>query len=193
MALTPSTMLELGTRAPGLGLIDAVTNQTIDLPKEGEANALLIMFICNHCPYVVHVQAGIESVAKDYQARGVKIIAINSNSEKTHPQDGPANMKALAQARGWSFPFLFDPTQAVAKAYRAACTPDFYVFDKNLRLTYRGRLDGSRPNSGVPVTGEDLRAALDATLAGQPATETQRASMGCNIKWHPGQEPDYYG
>ena len=102
-------------------------------------------------------------------------------------------MKALAQARGWSFPFLFDPTQNVAKAYRAACTPDFYVFDTNLRLTYRGRLDGSRPNSGVPVTGEDLRAALDATLAGQPTVENQRASMGCNIKWHPGQEPDYYG
>lgn len=193
MALTPSTMLPLGTVAPAVDLLDAVSGRRVSLPAPGEAAATLVMFICNHCPYVVHVLDGLEAVARDYQGRGVRVVAINSNSERTHPQDGPAHMKTLAERRGWAFPFAFDPTQAVAKAYRAACTPDFYVFDGGLRLTYRGRLDGSRPNSGVPVTGADLRAALDATLEGRAVEGEQWPSMGCNIKWHPGQEPDYYG
>jgi thiol-disulfide isomerase/thioredoxin len=193
MALTPSTMLPLGTVAPSLGLLDTVSGQAVDLPAPGEAAATLVMFICNHCPYVVHVMDGLDAIASDYLPRGVKVIAINSNSAQTHPQDGPAYMKRLAQARGWAFPFAFDATQAVAKAYRAACTPDFYVFDRDLKLTYRGRLDSSRPNSGVPVTGADLRAALDATLEGRPVLGEQWASMGCNIKWQPGQEPDYFG
>jgi thiol-disulfide isomerase/thioredoxin len=193
MALTPSTMLPLGTVAPALGLLDTVSGQAVDLPAPGEAAATLVMFICNHCPYVVHVMDGLDAVAGDYLPRGVRVIAINSNSAQTHPQDGPAYMKRLAQERGWAFPFAFDATQSVAKAYRAACTPDFYVFDRDLKLTYRGRLDSSRPNSGVPVTGADLRAALDATLEGQPVLGEQWASMGCNIKWQPGQEPDYFG
>jgi hypothetical protein len=193
MALTPSTMLPLGTIAPPIDLTDAVSEQVVSLPAPGAAPATLVMFICNHCPYVVHVLEGIEAIARDYIPRGVQVIAINSNSAQTHPQDGPAHMRQLARDRAWPFPFAFDPTQAVAKAYRAACTPDFYVFDRDLRLTYRGRLDGSRPNSGLPVTGADLRAALDATLAQQPAPADQWASMGCNIKWHHGQAPDYYG
>ena len=150
------------------------------------------MFICNHCPFVIHVRDELTRLASEYQKRGVAIVAINSNSIETHPQDAPEHMKALATELGWKFPFLFDSTQEVAKAYRAACTPDFYLFDAEQRLVYRGQLDDSRPGNNVPVTGRDLRAALDAVLAGRAPSIDQKPSIGCNIKWAPGNEPDYF-
>ncbi|MGD2154333.1 MAG: thioredoxin family protein, partial [Gemmatimonadales bacterium] len=143
------------------------------------------------CPYVQHVLKEFGRLAADYGSRGLAIAAINSNSAETHPQDGPEHMKALAIAEGWTFPFLFDESQAVAKEYRAACTPDFFLFDSQQRLAYRGQLDDSRPGNGIPVTGSDLRRAVDAVLAGSPIPEEQKPSMGCNIKWKPGNEPDY--
>jgi thiol-disulfide isomerase/thioredoxin len=151
------------------------------------------MFICNHCPFVVHVRDQLTRLADDYQKKGVAVIAINSNSVETYPQDGPDKMKELAREMGWKFPFLFDSTQDVAKAYRAACTPDFFLFDAKRALVYRGQLDDSRPTNKVPVTGKDLRAAIDAVLAGKPVAKDQKSSIGCNIKWKPGNEPDYFG
>jgi hypothetical protein len=150
------------------------------------------MFLCNHCPYVKHVRAELARLAREYQARGVAVVAISSNDVAQVPEDGPQAMKAERQQAGYSFPYLFDETQAVAKAYHAACTPDLFVFDARRRLAYRGQLDDSRPGNGVPVTGHDLRAALEAVLAGVPVAATQRASIGCNIKWKPGQAPDYF-
>ncbi|MCB9628975.1 MAG: thioredoxin family protein [Sandaracinaceae bacterium] len=182
MALTPSTMLPLGTPAPPFALPDAVTGNTItldDLP----GTALLVMFICNHCPFVVHVRAELARLERDYAERGVAIVAINSNSLRTHPQDGPEAMARLAREQGWGFPFLMDATQDVARAYHAACTPDFFLFDAARTLVYRGQLDGSRPSNDVPVSGADLRAAIDAVLAGGAVSERQVPSIGCNIKW----------
>jgi peroxiredoxin len=189
---TPSTMLPLGTRAPDFTLTDAVSGKTVSL-SDLEGDALLVMFICNHCPFVIYVRDEITKLANDYMDRGVAIVAINSNSVDTHPQDGPEHMKRLATELGWRFPFLFDETQEVAKAYRAACTPDFFLMDAERKLVYRGQFDDSRPTNNVPVTGEDLRAALDAVLAGDPVPSEQKPSMGCNIKWAPGNAPDYFG
>jgi thiol-disulfide isomerase/thioredoxin len=150
------------------------------------------MFICNHCPFVVHVRDELTKLASDYLSRGVGIVAINANSNKSHPQDGPEAMRRLGLQLGWSFPFLFDETQDVAKAYRAACTPDFYLFDASFRLVYRGQLDDARPGNGIRVTGKHLRDAIDAVLEGRPVGEPQKPSVGCNIKWNAGNEPDYF-
>jgi peroxiredoxin len=184
-------MLPLGTRAPGFELPDSkgLVSRLADLDK---APALLVAFICNHCPFVKHVRGGFAALAAEYQKRGVAVVAIASNDVGTYPEDGPEGMAAEAREAGYSFPYLFDETQEVAKAYGAACTPDFFLFDRGRRLVYRGQMDGSRPGNGVPVTGEDLRRALDATLAGRPAPSEQRPSLGCNIKWKPGNAPAYF-
>ena len=192
MVLTPSTMLSLGTKAPDFSL-KGIDGKSVSLADFSQARALLVIFLCNHCPYVKHVAEGLARLAKDYQAQGVAVVGINSNDAKKHPDDSPEKMVEEHKQRGYTFPYLFDETQDVAKAYRAACTPDFYVFDAQQRLAYRGQMDSSRPNSGVPVTGEDLRVALDAVLAGRSVGEDQRPSIGCNIKWKPGSEPDYFG
>jgi hypothetical protein len=155
-------------------------------------NALVVMFICNHCPFVKHIQAGITALANDYHPKGVGFVAISSNDAERYPDDAPDKMTALAKRLGWTFPYLYDQTQEVAKAYKAACTPDFYVFDGTLRLRYRGQLDESRPNNGVPVTGKDVRAALDLVLGEEAVPpEMSKPSIGCNIKWKPGNEPEY--
>jgi thiol-disulfide isomerase/thioredoxin len=187
----PSTMLPLGTPAPPFSLPDAVTGRTVSADDFGTARALLVMFVCNHCPYVQHVLPELGRIAHDYGEDGLAVVAINANDLEAYPQDGPASMKQLAETEGWGFPFLMDETQAVARAYRAACTPDFFLFDRGRRLVYRGQLDGSRPRNDVPVTGRDLRAAIEATLAGKPVSADQVPSIGCNIKWTPGNEPDY--
>ena len=191
MVLTPSTMLTLGTQAPDFSLPDT-DGKTVSLDDFADAEALLVMFICNHCPFVVHVADELAKLAKDYQAKGVAVVAICANSIETHPQDGPERMKAEKARRGYTFPYLYDKSQAVAKAYTAACTPDFFLFDGDHKLVYRGQLDDSRPDSGIPVTGEDLRAALDAVLAGNAVPADQKPSMGCNIKWKPGNAPAYF-
>ena len=187
-----STMLELGTIAPRFELPDT-NRKMVNLDHFNDAKALLVMFICNHCPYVVHVRAQLARLGNDYQARGVAVVAISSNDVEQYPDDSPAKMVQELQTAGYTFPYLFDETQEVAKAFRAACTPDFFVFDGNQKLVYRGQLDESRPKSDIPVTGNDLRAALDAVLAGQPTSVDQKPSAGCNIKWKPGNEPDYFG
>ncbi|HEY9172177.1 MAG TPA: thioredoxin family protein [Verrucomicrobiae bacterium] len=191
MALTPSTMLPLGTAAPDFNLPD-IQGKPVALADFKAAPALLVAFICNHCPYVKHLRAGLAQLARDYQPRGVAIVAISSNDAANYPEDSPAKMKAEARAAGYTFPYLHDETQALAKAYRAACTPDFFLFDAARKLVYRGQFDDSRPGNSVPVTGKDLRAALDAALAGKPAPANQKPSLGCNIKWKPGNEPDYF-
>ncbi|MGH7967439.1 MAG: thioredoxin family protein [Limisphaerales bacterium] len=157
------------------------------------ASALLVVFLCNHCPYVKHIRSGLAALAREYQGRGVAVLGINSNDVQNYPADSPARMAEEVKAAGYTFPYLYDETQTVAKAYRAACTPDFFVFDAAQRLAYRGQLDDSRPGNNLPVTGRDLRAALDAVLAGRPAPGPQKPSIGCNIKWKPGNEPDYFG
>ncbi len=189
MAAVESQMLPLGTVAPEFSLPDPAGG--LHGLAEG-APAHLVMFICNHCPFVVHVKDGLARLGKDYGPRGVDIIAISSNDIGTHPQDGPEFMARFAADNGFTFPYLFDETQAVAKAFRAACTPDFFLFDGDRRLVYRGQLDDARPGKPAPVTGRDLRAALDAVLAGDSAPAEQRASMGCNIKWKAGNAPDYF-
>jgi thiol-disulfide isomerase/thioredoxin len=173
-------------------LENAADGRTVSPEDYADSPALLIMFICNHCPFVKHVIDGVTSLAADYLPRGVGIIAINSNDRVGYPQDAPENMKRLADELGWDFPFVFDETQEVAKAFRAACTPDFFLFDAAGQLAYRGQLDDSRPGNGIPVTGSDLRAAIDAVLAGEPVREDQKASIGCNIKWRRGNEPSYF-
>ncbi len=193
MVQTASTMLPLGTKAPAFSLPDVVSGKNVSLSDFADAPALLIVFMCNHCPYVKHVAAGLAELASDYQRRGLAVVGINSNDVETHADDSPAKMVQEAKVRGYTFPYLFDEAQEVAKAYRAACTPDFYVFDRDRKLAYRGQMDASRPNSGVPVTGQDLRAALDAVLSGKPVAPVQKPSIGCNIKWKPGNEPDYFG
>jgi peroxiredoxin len=185
-------MLPLGTHAPDFSLPN-VDGRTVALGDFKDAKALLVIFMCNHCPFVKHVAPELTRLAKDYQPRGVAVVAINSNDAVNYPDDAPAKMAEEAKHRGYSFPYLFDETQQVAKAYRAACTPDFYLFGGSRQLVYRGQLDASRPDSGIPVTGADLRAALDAVLAGKAPSADQKPSIGCNIKWKAGNEPDYYG
>lgn len=191
MALTPSTMLPLGTTAPDFSLPDT-NGKMVSLADFKNAPALLVVFICNHCPYVKHIRGGLAQLARDYAPKNVGIVAINSNDVENYPDDSPAKMKEEVKNAGYIFPYLYDETQAVAKNYRAACTPDFFLFDKNQKLVYRGQFDESRPGSAVPVTGKDLRAALDAVLAGKSVLENQKASMGCNIKWKDGDEPEYF-
>jgi len=191
MALTPSTMLPLGTIAPGFHLPDT-DGKTVSLADFKGRPALLVLFLCNHCPYVVYIRDGLAQLAREYMTRGVGIVGINANDEIKYPADSPQKMKAEAKAAGYVFPYLFDATQKVAKSYRAACTPDIFLFDKDQRLVYRGQFDDSRPDNQQPVTGKDLREALEAVLGGQPPLKIQRASIGCNIKWKPGNEPDYY-
>jgi peroxiredoxin len=183
-----SQMLELGTRAPGFALPDP--DGHIHELAAG-AGAHVVMFICNHCPFVIHVAEELARLGHDYGSRGVQVIAINSNDIETHPADNPDNMKKTAIAWGLPFPYVFDEDQSVAKAYRAACTPDIFVFDGEQQLVYRGQLDGSRPTNNIPVDGRDLRAALDAVLAGQVVSDDQQPSIGCSIKWQPGNVPDY--
>ncbi|GIK19070.1 MAG: thioredoxin family protein [Leptolyngbya sp. PLA2] len=191
MAQTPSTMLTLGTPAPAFTLADAVSGRTVSL-ADFSGRPLLVMFICNHCPFVKHVRSELARIGREYGERGVGIVAVCSNDVEKYPDDSPAKMRDEARAAGYTFPYLFDAAQDVAKRYRAACTPDFFLFDKQHRLVYRGQLDDSRPSNGIPVTGRDLRAALDAVLKGQMPTVEQRPSIGCNIKWKPGNEPEYY-
>ncbi len=193
MAMVESTMLPLGTAAPDFALAEVVNGEIITLDTFADDPALLVMFICRHCPFVKHVEQELARIGKDYIPKGLGIVAISANSLQTHPQDGPEHLKAQAQEVGFTFPYCFDETQAVAKAYTAACTPDFFVFDQAKTLVYRGQLDDSRPSNGKPVTGKDLRAALDAVLAGQPLPDNQVPSVGCNIKWIPGHEPPYFG
>ncbi|MEN0021335.1 MAG: thioredoxin family protein [Planctomycetota bacterium] len=191
MARTPSTMLPLGTAAPAFSLVCSICEQTFT-NEQFAGRPMLVMFICNHCPFVKHVRAQLADLGRDY-GDDVAIVAISSNDIEKYPDDSPAKMKAEAIDAGYTFPYLFDDDQSVAKAYRAACTPDFYVFDAAHKLAYRGQLDDSRPDNGKPVTGADLRAALDAVIAGKAPAEPQTPSLGCNIKWKPGNEPDYFG
>jgi peroxiredoxin len=190
MALTPSAMLPLGTPAPDFRLPDT-DGKLVSLDDFHDAPAILIGFICKHCPYVKHIRHELARLASEYERKGVAVVGINSNDAVNYPDDSPEMMVREKAEVGYTFPYLYDETQAVARAYRAACTPDFYVFDKDRRLVYRGQLDGSRPGNQVPVTGKDLRAALDAVLAGRPVGNDQRPSMGCNIKWKSGNEPEY--
>ena len=183
MVATPSTMLSLGTVAPEFMLPDTVSGKEIDLAAVQSDHATVIMFICNHCPYVKHVNKELVRLANDYAPKGVAFVAVSSNDVEAYPADSPQRMKEVAAQHGYPFPYLYDEDQSVARAYQAACTPDFYVFDGQMKLAYRGQLDGSRPRNDVPLTGEDVRAALDAILAGEPVFEEQRPSIGCNIKW----------
>jgi peroxiredoxin len=191
MVKTASTMLPLGTTAPDFSLTN-VDGRTVSLSDFAGAPALVVMFMCNHCPFVKHLADGLAAFGREYQGKGVAIVGINSNDPAGYPDDSPERMVHEAEERGYTFPYLFDETQEVAQAYHAACTPDFYVFDKDRKLVYRGQFDSSRPQSGVPVTGEDLRRAVDAVLAGKPVPSNQRPSIGCNIKWRKGSEPEYF-
>lgn len=190
--LTPSTMSPLGQPAPDFNLKDVSTGQSVTLANFAQKKGLLVMFICQHCPYVQHIKDELSRLGKDYDGKDLGMVAISSNDADTYPDDSPAELKKFAKKEGFSFPFLFDATQAVAKAYTAACTPDFFLFDSKRQLVYRGQLDDSRPGSGKPVTGKDLRAALDALLADKPLSSDQKPSIGCNIKWKPGNEPAYF-
>jgi peroxiredoxin len=183
MSLTESTMLELGTTAPDFALTDVVTGKTVRRDDFRGQKALLVMFICAHCPYVKHIEKGLAALGKDYTDQPVGIAAISSNDAVTHPADSPAGLKQQAKTFGFLFPYLYDETQAVARAYKAACTPDLFLFDANFRLVYRGQFDSSRPGNGIPVTGEDLRFAIDLVLADKQVPKEQRPSIGCNIKW----------
>lgn len=188
MALTPSNMLPLGTSAPDFSL-PATDGKQYSLSSFKASKLLLVMFICNHCPFVKHVRQQLLALARDYQSRGVALVAISSNDIQAYPADNMENMKQETLTFGFSFPYLLDETQAVAMAYDAACTPDFFLFDAERRLVYRGRLDASRPGSDIPVTGSELRNALDAALAAQPVSAEQLPSVGCNIKWKSGNAP----
>jgi peroxiredoxin len=190
MALTPSTMVSLGTSALPFRLPDP-HGKLVSVDDFKKAPALLVAFICNHCPYVKHIRKQFAAFAKEAQARGVAIVAISSNDVSAYPDDGPAKMAEEIQSAGYSFPYLYDESQEVAKAYQAACTPDFFLFDGDRKLVYRGQFDDSRPESGRPVTGKDLRAAVDAVLAGNPVPADQKPSMGCNIKWKTGSAARY--
>lgn len=183
MALTPSTMLALGTKAADFELLDTLSNKHKHLKQLKSSKATVIMFICNHCPYVKHVIHELVKLAQDYQAKGISFIAISANDAQSYPEDAPDKMGQLGKKLGFSFPYLYDKTQSVAKAYQAACTPDFYIFDKDLFCVYRGQLDGSRPNNKIPVTGQDIRAALENILTAKPVDPQQIPSIGCNIKW----------
>ena len=191
MVRTESTMLPLGTKAPEFTL-PSTEGEQVSLSDYRGSKVLLVIFMCNHCPYVKHVAEELKRLADDYSEQGVGVVGISSNDAGNYPDDSPEAMAKEKEERGYSFAYLYDEDQSVAQAYRAACTPDFYLFDANQELAYRGQLDSSRPNSGIPVTGEDLRAAIDAILAGKEAPEAQRPSLGCNIKWKEGNEPQYF-
>jgi peroxiredoxin len=191
MVAVNSTMLPLGTKAPHFRLPDT-NGKSVSLDDFKGKAALLLVFMCNHCPYVKHIRSGLAQLARDYAPRGAAIAGISSNDAANYPADSPAKMAEEARAAGYTFPYLYDETQEVAKAYRAACTPDLYLFDAEQRLVYRGQFDDSRPGNGIPVTGKDVREALDAVLAGRPVLPNQKPSIGCNIKWKPGNEPDYF-
>jgi peroxiredoxin len=194
MALTPSTMLlGLGVQAPAFRLPDVVSGKTISLETFSGKQALVVMLICRHCPYVQHVKGELARLGADYSSKSVGIVAISANDVTTHPDDAPDQLRAMANELRFTFPFCYDETQEVAKAYTGACTPDFFVFGPERRLIYRGQLDESRPGNGKPVTGKDLRAAIDAALAGRAVSSKQQPSVGCNIKWKQGNEPAYYG
>ena len=183
MALTSSSMLALGTKAPNFELLDTVSGKIVSLNELKSDKATVVMFICNHCPYVKHIQGELVQLAKDYQAKGVSFIAISSNDVEEYPEDAPKEMVKIAKQLNYSFPYLYDETQLTAKNYKAVCTPDFFVFDKDLHCVYRGQLDGSTPGNGTPVTGNALRAALDNILINKSVISDQKPSMGCNIKW----------
>jgi len=193
MVETPSVMIPLGTQAPGFWLPDTISGKTLSLDELKSDRVTVIMFICNHCPYVRAWEDRMVEIQADYADKGVQLIAISSNDVAAFPEDSLEMMRQEAQEAGYGFPYLFDETQDVAKAYRAACTPDFFLFDGEGRLIYRGQFDDSRPGNGVPVTGNDLAAAVDALLEGAPVPRGQKPSIGCNIKWKPGSEPDYFG
>ena len=191
MVRTPSTMLPLGTPAPDFSLPN-VDGRILVLDDIAGPKGTLVMFICNHCPFVKHVADQLAALGRDALPRGIGVVAISSNDVSSHPADSPEQMVHEAEERGYVFPYLYDETQEVAHAYRAACTPDFFLFDGSRKLVYRGQLDSSRPGNDIPVTGADLRAAIDALLAGHPVPAEQRPSLGCNIKWKPGNEPPYF-
>ena len=189
MAETPSRMVELGTTAAGFSLPDVVSGQTVSLNTFAGKKALLLMFICPHCPFVKHVQDELARVGSDYADRDIGIVAISSNDAESYPEDSPPKLREMAERLGFRFPYCYDESQEIARAYDAACTPDFFLFDAARKLVYRGQLDGSRPGNGVPVTGIDLRLAIDAVLSDLPVDSNQRPSLGCNIKWKSGNEP----
>ncbi len=191
MVETASTMLPLGTRAPDFCLVDT-NGQEVSLSDFPEAQAYLVIFMCNHCPFVRHIRAQLAELASEYQDKGVAIVGINSNDVEEFPEDSPESMADEVSEVGYTFPYLFDETQEVAKGYRAACTPDFFLFDAKRRLVYRGQFDNSRPDNDIPVTGADLRAAMDGVLAGREVPSEQKPGLGCNIKWQLGNEPDYF-
>ncbi len=191
MALTASTMLALGTKAPDFTLPDVVSGKTISLASFKNAPGLLVMFICRHCPYVKHVQNEIAKIGRDYQDKQLAIVAISANDVQNYPEDAPDKLKEMAQSLKFVFPFCYDESQSVAKAYRASCTPDFFLFDGQNKLVYRGQLDNSRPGNNEPNNGQDLRSAIDAVLAGKTISTEQKSSVGCNIKWKAGKEPNY--
>jgi peroxiredoxin len=191
MVKTASTMATLGSQAPDFSLVN-VDGRTVSLADFAGKQGLLVIFMCNHCPFVKHVAAELSRLASDYLPRGLAIVGINSNDAAVHPEDSPERMIHEAEERGYPFPYLYDETQEVAQAYKAACTPDFFLYDAQQRLVYRGQLDNSRPSNGIPVTGSDLRSAIDAVLAGKQPAEKQTPSIGCNIKWKQGAEPAYY-
>jgi peroxiredoxin len=193
MVRTLSTMLELGTQAPDFQLPDVTTGRAVSLKTFDDKKALLVMFICRHCPYVKHVQEELARLGRDYLNSDAGILAISSNDAAEHPEDAPESLREMAEELGFVFPYCYDESQAVARAYSAACTPDFFLFDRERRLVYRGQLDDSRPQSGKPVTGRDLRAALDSVLRDEPVKVEQMPSLGCNIKWKAGNEPEYFG
>lgn len=192
MVLTPSTMLTLGTSAVDFQLPDVVSGQTVTLADFADQKALLVLFISRHCPFVQHIKHELAKLGQDYREQHLGIVAISPNNPITHPDDAPDSLKAFAAELALTFPILFDDTQQTAKDYSAACTPDIFLFDADRRLVYRGQLDESRPSNGVPVTGKDLRSAIDAVLADQPVIQDQKPSIGCNIKWKPGNEPAYF-
>ena len=193
MTRTPSTMQKLGTKAPDFSLPDVVTNETVSLSDFDDSEALLVIFMCNHCPYVKNIKEELVEFANDYDEEELGIVAISSNDVENYPDDSPEKMAQEADAYGYPFPYLYDETQETAKAYGAACTPDFFLFNDERELVYRGQFDDSRPGNEIPVTGEDLREAVDTLLEEGAVVQDQRPSMGCNIKWKPGNEPEYFG
>ena len=192
MVKTASTMLPLGAPAPDFNLPDVVDNTSRSLSDFSAKKGLLVMFICNHCPFVVHIREALASLGRDYQSSNIGIAAVSSNDAVSYPDDTPEKLKEMSERFGFTFPLLYDESQKVAQAYSAACTPDFFLFDQDRKLVYRGQLDGSRPGNNVPITGVDLRAAMDALSEGRPIDTDQKPSIGCNIKWKPGNEPDYF-
>lgn len=193
MSLTPSTMMDLGTSAPDFALPDVGSGQTVSLHEFSEKKAMLVVFMCAHCPFVKLVESELSAIGREFQGRGLGMVAISANDAEHYPDDAPAFLQEQAERLGFTFPYLYDESQETAKAYRAACTPDIYLFDAERKLVYRGQIDDARPGNDKPVTGKNLRAAIESVLIGQPVTEDQLPATGCNIKWKPGNEPDYFG